>query len=120
MSFVLRQGQLTDAILVFSDHSQECTWCATAKIKKQKADMDAENAVVRQPTRRADAIASFNFTGSHSANIHFAKGETIHTENSRKFTTNSLAGLLDDAGFQKHRTWTDARSWCALTLAGVC
>lgn len=51
--------------------------------------------------------------------IHFAKGETIHTENSYKFTQNSLGALLDDAGFKVQQTWTDPLQWYALTLAGL-
>lgn len=49
--------------------------------------------------------------------VHFAKGETIHTENSYKFTRNTLATLLNDAGFEMEQTWMDPRQWYALTLA---
>jgi L-histidine N-alpha-methyltransferase len=51
--------------------------------------------------------------------IQFAAFETIHTENSYKFTRNTLAALLDDAGFRIEQTWTDPRQWYALTLAGL-
>ena len=51
--------------------------------------------------------------------VAFAAGETIHTENSYKFTRRTLASLLDDAGFTVKETWTDPREWYALTLAGV-
>ncbi len=51
--------------------------------------------------------------------VQFAAFETIHTENSYKFTQNTLRALLDDAGFTSQHTWTDARQWYALTLAVV-
>lgn len=51
--------------------------------------------------------------------IQFEAFETIHTENSYKFTQTSLGALLDDAGFTIQRIWTDPRRWYALTLAGI-
>lgn len=38
----------------------------------------------------------------------FARGETIHTENSYKYTVNSFMALADGAGWRTRRTWTDA------------
>jgi len=49
--------------------------------------------------------------------LHFAKGETIHTENSYKFTENTIGGMLADAGFRIQRMWKDPLEWYALTLA---
>ena len=37
----------------------------------------------------------------------FAKGETIHTENSYKFTRPGLLGMLQQAGFGNASCWTD-------------
>ena len=51
--------------------------------------------------------------------IEFAAFETIHTENSYKFTQSTLGALLRDAGFTIEQTWTDPRQWYALTLAGL-
>ena len=51
--------------------------------------------------------------------IEFAAFETIHTENSYKFTRDTLGALLDDAGFTIEQTWTDPQQWYALTLAGL-
>jgi len=51
--------------------------------------------------------------------IHFAASETIHTENSYKFSHSALVALLDDAGFTIEQKWTDPRQWYALTLAGL-
>lgn len=49
--------------------------------------------------------------------VQFAAFETIHTENSYKFSMNALRALLDDAGFAIRQTWTDPRQWYTLTLA---
>jgi len=51
--------------------------------------------------------------------IPFAAFETIHTENSYKFSHRMLGALLHDAGFTIGQTWTDPLQWYALTLAGV-
>ena len=51
--------------------------------------------------------------------IHFTQGETIHTENSYKFTPNTLSALLDDAGFRIEQTWKEPLEWYALTLAAL-
>jgi L-histidine Nalpha-methyltransferase len=51
--------------------------------------------------------------------VHFAQGETIHTENSYKFTENTISALLDDAGFKIEQLWKDPLGWYALTLAGL-
>jgi L-histidine N-alpha-methyltransferase len=51
--------------------------------------------------------------------IEFQALETIHTENSYKFTLNKLRSLLEDAGFSVEHTWTDPRQWYALTLASL-
>ena len=49
--------------------------------------------------------------------LQFEKRETIHTENSYKYTSESIRLLLEDAGFEVEQTWTDARRWYAVTLA---
>jgi len=49
--------------------------------------------------------------------IHFAAGETIHTENSYKFTSASLDALLTTAGFTPTRTFHDEAHTFAVTLA---
>ena len=51
--------------------------------------------------------------------VQFTACETIHTENSYKFTRDTLGALLDDAGFTIEQTWTDPLEWYALTLAGL-
>jgi dimethylhistidine N-methyltransferase len=49
--------------------------------------------------------------------ITFAEGETIHTENSYKFTDAALRALLDDSGFAPARTFHDDGRCFAVTLA---
>src|ERR1700722_1319244 len=51
--------------------------------------------------------------------VQFAAFETIHTENSYKFTPSTLSALLDDAGFTIDKSWTDPLEWYTLTLAGI-
>ncbi|MFV2061066.1 MAG: L-histidine N(alpha)-methyltransferase [Gammaproteobacteria bacterium] len=43
--------------------------------------------------------------GDHS--ISFSENETIHTENSYKYTISEFQDLLKDAGFEPLRVWTD-------------
>jgi L-histidine Nalpha-methyltransferase len=49
--------------------------------------------------------------------FHFAAGERIHTENSYKFTTHSIAELLAQSGFRLGKCWTDEKQWFSVVLA---
>jgi len=49
--------------------------------------------------------------------LHFAAGETIHTENSYKFSQRSIAWLLKQSGFKLSEQWMDAKDWFAVNLA---
>ena len=51
--------------------------------------------------------------------VRFAEGERIHTENSYKFTGETVRVLLADAGFEVEQTYTDERGWFSVTLARV-
>ena len=44
----------------------------------------------------------------------FDTGETIHTENSYKYSPGRLAELAAEAGFQLRRRWTDPKEWFAV------
>ncbi len=48
--------------------------------------------------------------------VDFACGETIHTENSYKYSPGQAEALLEEAGFAPASTWTDARGWFAVCL----
>jgi len=50
----------------------------------------------------------------------FEAGETIHTENSHKYTPEALATLGKAAGFAVARTWTDSSNWFAVSLLEPC
>ncbi len=49
--------------------------------------------------------------------VDFVAGETIHTENSYKFTTAAISKLLEEAGFTPTRVWNDPAKLFAVTLA---
>jgi L-histidine Nalpha-methyltransferase len=51
--------------------------------------------------------------------IHFDRGETIHTENSYKFSNKMLRNVLADGGFLLERTWSDERKWFGVHLTRV-
>ncbi|MDX8480986.1 L-histidine N(alpha)-methyltransferase [Mesorhizobium sp. VK24D] len=44
----------------------------------------------------------------------FAEGETIHTENSYKYTVESFRALAREAGWQPIKVWTDSDGWFSL------
>ena len=51
------------------------------------------------------------------AERRFAKGETMHTENSYKYRLPQALGLLEQAGFGTVHAWTDPDQWFALIYA---
>jgi dimethylhistidine N-methyltransferase len=51
--------------------------------------------------------------------LHFAAGESIHTENSYKFTPTAIASLLAATRFTPARTFTDPHNLFAVTLAAA-
>jgi L-histidine Nalpha-methyltransferase len=51
--------------------------------------------------------------------INFFAGEPIHTENSYKFTPATISALLSSSGFTTTRSFTDAGSLFAVTLASA-
>ena len=46
----------------------------------------------------------------------FTTGETIHTENSHKFSVNRLEALLENTPWQLDKTWSDPKNWFAACL----
>jgi dimethylhistidine N-methyltransferase len=46
--------------------------------------------------------------------IHFSRGETIHTENSYKFSVEEFQDLASSCGFEPIRVWTDDESLFSL------
>jgi L-histidine N-alpha-methyltransferase len=50
--------------------------------------------------------------------FQFHQGETIHTENSHKYSLSGFAALCQQAGLSVQRRWADEREWFALLLIG--
>lgn len=48
--------------------------------------------------------------------IHFEQGETIHTENSYKYTDEMITELASSAGLTVRKTWKDDRNYFGLCL----
>ena len=57
------------------------------------------------------------FIAAAELEIDFMKYETIHTENSYKFSDDSLRALLRDSDFHIERAWKDRHDWYAITLS---
>jgi len=56
---------------------------------------------------------------AHAVNIgnyrfSFARGESIHTENSYKYSVEEFQSLASNAGFKASKLWTDTRNWFGL------
>jgi dimethylhistidine N-methyltransferase len=51
--------------------------------------------------------------------IPFDARETIHTENSYKFTPSMIEALAANGGFDIEQSWSDERNWFAVTLLRV-
>ena len=54
--------------------------------------------------------------GSIGSTFYFKKGETIHTENSYKFTENRLKRLVKNAGLEVIKNFTDPQKQYSLIL----
>ena len=48
--------------------------------------------------------------------IRFAKGETIHTENSYKFTIPMVEAIANNGGLTIEQTWADEKNWFTVHL----
>jgi L-histidine Nalpha-methyltransferase len=57
----------------------------------------------------------------HALNISvpFLSGETIHTENSYKFTPAMIESIASNGGFRIEQVWSDERNWFNVTLLRV-
>jgi uncharacterized SAM-dependent methyltransferase len=51
--------------------------------------------------------------------VRFGLGETIHTENSYKFTDQRVVALLTRAGFKLRQQWGDENKWFTVYLAAA-
>ena len=48
--------------------------------------------------------------------LDFRRGESIHTENSYKFTSEMISTIASNAGLAVERTWSDPRGWFTVHL----
>ena len=74
--------------------------------RASRVEMHLESLVAQEV-----AIPALDLTAS------FRRGESIHTENSYKFTQDSATSLLARSGFAVRRDWTDERRWFGVYLA---
>lgn len=62
-------------------------------------------------------IAQYVYIPSLDLEVKLARGETIHTENSYKFTDAKVLSMMNRAGFQITQQWTDPQNWFGVYLA---
>ncbi len=48
--------------------------------------------------------------------VHFDKDESIHTENSHKYSAEQFAQLIEGTGWKEQKTWTDENGFYAVSL----
>lgn len=61
-------------------------------------------------SRRRQSVTIGDFS------VHFEEGETIHTENSYKYSEGDLRSLARESGFTIEQIWTDSKGWFADAL----
>lgn len=66
----------------------------------------------------AQSRIEMHLEARHALTVHwpdgqrsFKEGETIHTENSYKYTEASFLALLKESGFSRPQVWTDPNRW---------
>ncbi|MFZ0631412.1 MAG: L-histidine N(alpha)-methyltransferase [Acidobacteriaceae bacterium] len=74
--------------------------------RESRVEMHLESLVAQEV-----AIAALDLT------VGFRRGESIHTENSYKFTPETVGALLERGGFAVKRSWTDEKRWFGVYLA---
>lgn len=57
--------------------------------------------------------------GALELELEFALGETIHTENSYKFTARMIDSMCETSRLRRERTWSDERRWFTVHLLRV-
>ena len=57
--------------------------------------------------------------GALDLSVAFRRGETIHTENSYKYSIQGVQHLLAQTGFTVFEDWTDVHRWFGVFLARV-
>ncbi len=62
---------------------------------------------------RADQVVKIR---ALDLSVPFVSGETIHTENSYKFTPSMIEAMAANGGFRIEQSWSDERKWFTVTL----
>jgi dimethylhistidine N-methyltransferase len=65
-------------------------------------------------------ISDTNTAGSESKNITFQAGESIHTENSYKYSKQGFTDLVEGAGFEVRECWSDEKDYFAMFYLHCC
>lgn len=78
---------------------------ATFNERESRVEMHLESRILQNVP--IDAI---------SYTAHFERSETIHTENSYKYSIDQLRSLLHRTGFEIETMWQDERGWFSLNL----
>ena len=65
-------------------------------------------------------ISDSSINGGESKNIIFKTGETIHTENSYKYSKQSFTDLVEGAGFEVRECWSDDKEYFAMFYLHCC
>ncbi len=84
------------------------TFDVSAFEHRVRYDMAENRIEMHLVARSAQRVVVSNRT------FEFAAGETIHTENSYKYTIEAFAALAGSAGLSVTNRWLDARGWFAL------
>jgi dimethylhistidine N-methyltransferase len=65
-------------------------------------------------------ISDAQISAGDSKNIVFKKGETIHTENSYKYSKQGFTDLVEGAGFGVRECWSDDKDYFAMFYLHCC
>ncbi len=93
--------------------------------RELRADFDVDRFAHRAIWNSAESRIEMHLESLREQSVHlrdldltipFHRGETIHTENSYKFTPERIASIADNAGLFVERTWSDERNWFTVHL----
>tara|TARA_Y100000782_G_scaffold60983_1_gene66957 strand:+ start:2329 stop:3348 length:1020 start_codon:yes stop_codon:yes gene_type:complete len=65
-------------------------------------------------------ISDSSVVGGESKNIIFKAGESIHTENSYKYSKQGFTDLVEGAGFEVRECWSDNKEYFAMFYLHCC
>jgi len=102
LNLLVRLNRELDAEFILDSFEHRAVWNET----ESRIEMHLES-------RAAQTV----WVAALELKVEFAQGETIHTENSYKFTAAALDALLHSAGFATTRTFHDPAHTFAVTLA---